>query len=146
MIGVCVDMKKFLILLILLVLLLSACSNTGNQVEGPSIDEILDQYQKPGQPGEGEMAAPDEPLPTNGPDCYQDGEHPIAVSIVEQFPEITSYNEVMVWFCNGAQFEDILNALTTEEMTSVDANEILTMIADGMSWDQIWLELGVTEE
>lgn len=135
-------MKK-LILLTLLLILLSACSSPDNQADGPTIDDILADYQKP---GEGEAAIPEEPLPTNDAECYEDGEHPIGVSIAEQFPAITTYKEVMHWFCNGALFEDILNALATEELTSIDADEILHMIAEGQTWNEVWLELGVTEE
>jgi len=79
-------------------------------------------------------------------DCYTDGIHPIGESISDQFAIITTYEEVMGWFCNGASFEDILNALITEELTDVDAESTLYMVAEGYTWDEIWLELGVTEE
>jgi hypothetical protein len=52
----------------------------------------------------------------------------------------------MTWFCSGAYFEDILNALMTEEMVEADADELLHMLAAGKTWDEIWLELGITEE
>ena len=79
-------------------------------------------------------------------ECYPDGIHPIGLSIAEQFEEITTYQEVMNWFCSGAEFEDILNALLTEELSDGDAESFLIMIAEGTTWDEIWLELGITEE
>ena len=51
----------------------------------------------------------------------------------------------MNWFCSGAEFEDILNALVTEELSEIDAENLLKSIADGNTWDDIWLELGITE-
>jgi hypothetical protein len=141
------NMKKSLLLLFLLLIFLSACAAPEDQLDGRTIEDILHEYQKP---GEGEAAIPDEPisgpLPISGPDCYQDGEHPVGLGIAEQFSEITTYDEVMTWFCNGAIFEDILNALATEELTSVDADGSLQLIAAGLTWDEVWLELGLTEE
>ena len=138
-------MKKHLILLLLTLLLMSACSTPQDQTDGRTIEDILKEYQKTGE-GEAAIPEPGEPLPLNEPDCFQDGDHPIGMSIAEQFTEITTYEEVMTWFCNGAVFEDILNALATEELTSVDAADSLKLIAAGMTWDEVWLELGLTEE
>jgi hypothetical protein len=70
----------------------------------------------------------------------------MAVSIAEQYEEITSYDQIMTWFCNGALFEDILNALTTQELSGAQAEDLLLKISNGETWDQIWLELGITEE
>ncbi|MBE0582467.1 MAG: hypothetical protein IH612_01750, partial [Desulfofustis sp.] len=111
-----------------------------------AIEEILREYQ---QRQAGEVTADDaasqkDSAPSSGPTCYQDGIHPIGQSIADQFQTITTYDEVMVWFCNGAEFEDILNALTTEEITTIDADAILQMVAADHTWDEIWLELGVT--
>lgn len=141
-------MKKILVILTVLIILLSACAQNEEPASDLTIEDILNEYQQPEpETGKGEAAIPEEEqLPTNAADCYQDGNHPIGVSIAGQFKNITSYEEVMLWFCNGAEFEDILNALATEEITTVDAEEVLNMLADGMSWDEIWLELGVTEE
>ena len=78
--------------------------------------------------------------------CYQEGVHPIGLSIAEQFEDITSYKEVMSWFCSGAEFEDILNALMTAELTGADGGDLLEMVADGRTWDEIWLELGIIKQ
>jgi hypothetical protein len=77
--------------------------------------------------------------------CYEEGIHPIGLSIAEQFEDITSYKEVMSWFCQGAEFEDILNALMAEELSGADGESLLLMIASGKTWDEIWLELGITD-
>lgn len=82
--------------------------------------------------------------PTSGPDCLGEGINPIASAIAADY-ETTSYAEVMTWFCNGAEFEDILTALLTEELTGVPAEELLVMLADGFSWDEIWQVIGLTE-
>ena len=78
-------------------------------------------------------------------DCYEEGEHPAALSIAEEYQNLTDYEEVMVWFCNGAEFEDILNALLTEEMVGVNAEDILRRIAGEETWNEIWLDLGIVE-
>ena len=51
----------------------------------------------------------------------------------------------MSWFCNGAEFEDILVALETEAQTEAAADEMLKMLADGFTWDEIWQVIGLTE-
>ena len=79
-------------------------------------------------------------------DCYEEGIHPIALSIAEDYSDITDYDEVMIWFCNGAEFEDIMNALLTEEMAGSDAEDLLVRLADGETWNDIWIDLGVVEE
>jgi hypothetical protein len=55
----------------------------------------------------------------------------------------TSTQEVMAWFCEGAEFEDILVALETEEITGTAAEDLLQMRADGLSWDEIWQSIGL---
>jgi len=85
------------------------------------------------------------PLETSGPDCYGSEPHEVGQGIAEKFPEIT-YEQVMVWFCNGAEFEDILVALQTEKITDFPAGEMLYMLADDWTWDEIWQVIGLTEE
>ena len=84
------------------------------------------------------------PGATSGPDCLGAEINPIASSIAADYP-FTSYSEVMTWFCNGAEFEDILSALMTEELTGTPAEESLQMLADGFTWDEIWQLIGLTE-
>ncbi len=87
-----------------------------------------------------------EPDIASGVECYPDGIHPIGKSIADQFEGVTTYHEVMNWFCSGAEFEDILNALLTQELSNIEAEIFLVKIADGSTWDEIWLELGITEQ
>jgi hypothetical protein len=102
------------------------------------VDDLSDESSIEKSPAESDLVS--------GVDCFPDGIHPIGLSIAEQFSEITTYQEVMNWFCSGAEFEDILNALMTEELSEIEAENFLKMIADGNTWDDIWLELGITEQ
>lgn len=136
-----------MLIAILLILLLAGCSTTNQAVNN--------QDTSPNQPAAqiqenavGEQAAEHEPeaTSTSGPDCYGPEIHPVGQSIADQFEDETSYDEVMVWFCNGVQFDDILTALQTEVLTSVNAEELLEMLGSGLTWDDIWVEIGLTEE
>jgi hypothetical protein len=81
---------------------------------------------------------------TASPDCLGGEISPIGQSIAEDY-EFTDYAEVITWFCNGAEFEDILVALETESQTGTPAEEMLGMLADGFTWDEIWQTIGLTE-
>lgn len=78
------------------------------------------------------------------PDCLGGEVSPIGESIAADY-EFTDYPEVISWFCNGAEFEDILVALETESLTGTPAEELLQMLADGFAWDEIWQLVGLTE-
>ena len=119
-------MKKYLVLLFCVAFILSACSQDNSNSEG---NEGKSEAEKV----------------TSGPDCYGTDTHPVGESIADQF-EDTTYEQVMVWFCNGAEFEDILQALQTEEITGDDPDKLLRRIAAGETWDEIWLDIGLTEE
>jgi hypothetical protein len=146
------SMKKLLLVFFLLVLLISACSkSSGNDGTGTnpvnstrgsenSGGERGDQNSSSGE-GQSTPISKDEVA-----ECLTSEEHPIAVSIAEEYAQFTDYGEIIGWFCDGALFEDILNALITEELSGVDAENVLLMVAEGQSWDEIWLELGITEE
>jgi len=81
---------------------------------------------------------------TEAPDCLGGEVSPIGESIVEDY-EFTDYAEVITWFCNGAEFEDILVALETESLTGTPAEEMLQMLAAGFTWEEIWQLVGLTE-
>ena len=150
-------MKKTLFLLLVSVMLLSSCGGytpenipaatdpvtpdqpvfTQSSDENPT-QELSDTATEQVPPSE-------DPLETLGPDCYGEETHPIGKSIADQFPDLTAYDEVMVWFCNGFEFEDILTALQTSEETSIPAGELLEVFANGQTWEAIWLELGLVE-
>ena len=78
------------------------------------------------------------------PNCLGGETNPIGQSIADDY-ESTSYEQVMTWFCNGAEFEDILVALETEAQTDTSADEMLKMLADGFTWEQIWQLIGLTD-
>ena len=50
-----------------------------------------------------------------------------------------TYDQAMTWFCDGAEFEDILVALETQDVTGEPAEDMLQMLVDGLTWDDIWL-------
>jgi hypothetical protein len=114
-------MKK-IIFLLLIIVFSAGCAQNGLESSGTATEELVQST-----------------------DCYEDGEHPAALSIADEYQSFTDYEEVMVWFCNGAEFEDILNALLTEEMVGADAEEILRRVAGGETWNEIWLDLGVVD-
>lgn len=82
---------------------------------------------------------------TSGPDCLGPDIHPIGQSIAETFPDVT-YEQVMVMFCNGAAFEDILLALETAKLTEEQPEELLASLAEGSTWEEIWQSLNLLEE
>ena len=84
------------------------------------------------------------PAETAAPNCLGGEISPIGQSIAEDY-ESASYDQVMIWFCNGAEFEDILVALETEAQTDTSADEMLQMLADGFSWEEIWQFVGLTD-
>jgi hypothetical protein len=78
-------------------------------------------------------------------DCAGADIRQLAESIAEDYP-FTNGEEVMAWFCEGAEFEDILLALETEDLTGTPAEEMLEMLAEGFTWEEVWLVIGLTEE
>lgn len=82
--------------------------------------------------------------PTSDANCLGPEMSKIGQEIANRFDE-TNYEQVMIWFCNGAEFEDISLALLTEQRSEASAEEMLVMLADGLNWDDIWLIVGVTE-
>lgn len=154
-------------LVIFIIFFVAACSTTlPTQVEEVNVQEIeqVDQNDSllenaPTQieavkiePTPTEINIPAEiietlppPQDTSGPDCYGSEPHEIGLGIAESFPE-TTYEQVMIWFCNGAEFEDILVALQTEKLTDFPAGEMLFMLADDWTWDEIWQVIGLIEE
>jgi len=122
--------RKFVIF----IFLLSACAPT--QV---APNATTDQSQ-PVAPGGGAVA----PVVTSGPDCLGPEIHPMGQEIADQFDEAT-YEEVMTWFCNGAEFEDILVALQTAKDTGELAEDLLKTLAEGQTWEEIWDAIGYTD-
>ena len=79
-----------------------------------------------------------------GSNCAGDGINPIGQAIADDY-ESANYEQVMTWFCNGAEFDDIMVALETEAQTNATANDMLKMLSDGFTWDEIWQDAGLVQ-
>lgn len=75
--------------------------------------------------------------------CTETDPHPIGQSIAASYE--VDYEQVMIWFCAGTSFDDILLALETHDLTDASVDELITR-ADEVGWDQVWVEYGVTGE
>ena len=150
-------MKKTIFLLIISAVLLSGCGGNTPENNPSAANSVSSNQEEITQPPV-ENNPPDEtdsqeteffptevPKETLGPDCYGEETHPIGQSIADLFPNMTDYEEVMVWFCNGFEFEDILTALQTSEETSIPASQLLGAFENGQTWEEIWVELGLVE-
>lgn len=69
----------------------------------------------------------------------------VTSGIADKF-DLVSVNQVNAWFCDGAEFEDILLALETEELSGFTADDMLQLVAEGYTWDEIWDFVGLTGE
>jgi hypothetical protein len=127
---------QLLIRLILISLIITACSVQPTQ---PTHSETATIQ---------ETSGPLEVSPTiaeiSNTACPGDEVNPLGQSIAEDYDFIT-YDQVMAWFCEGAAFEDIMVALETEAVTDTPAGEMLQMLADGFTWDEIWQLVGLDE-
>lgn len=74
--------------------------------------------------------------------CFANPDHPIALEIAAEYPA-TDYTQVMDWFCSGFEFEDILTALQTAELSDFHPEILLTMLEYGQTWEEIWAEIGL---
>ena len=139
-------MKKNFVIVFLISFVFAGCSDSGaNSIEdqytnGTGSNADLSPADKN---SEGSGSSPELPPAEQ---CTTGEEHPIASNMADTYSEITTYEEIMGWFCDGALFEDILNALTSEELSGVDAEVPLQMLVEGKTWNEIWLELGITQE
>ncbi|QRN83205.1 hypothetical protein JR338_00140 [Chloroflexota bacterium] len=76
-------------------------------------------------------------------DCMADDPHPIGLNIAENYS--VDYDQVMVWYCEDHEFDDIILALETADLVpSFSGDALLAMRGDGLSWDEIWLDIGLT--
>jgi len=137
---------RHLIFVLLPLALITACGGQSTPTAAPEVlstpTHILDTSTEiPG--GEMPVEQPTAQVETVEPDCLGGETSPIGQSIADDY-ESTSYEQVMTWFCNGAEFEDILVALETEAQTDTSADEMLKMLADGFTWEEIWQLVGLT--
>ena len=84
------------------------------------------------------------PITEQTGDCPSSVAHELGAAIARDH-DFTSTEQVMTWFCDGAEFEDILVALETAEQTGASAEEMLVMLAAGLTWEEIWKEVGLTD-
>jgi hypothetical protein len=144
--------KRFLFPILLILLLVPACSappSTPVEQAAPttlaSQPEPVAPTSEPTQETIATSIAEATPVVENDPpDCLGGEISPIGESIAEDY-EFTDYAEVISWFCNGAEFEDILVALESESLTGTPAEDMLQMLADDFTWDEIWQLIGLTE-
>lgn len=139
---------RYLIPVFLITLLLSACgapqSQPAEQVPQTASAPVQDVVE-PTQETIPTLVQTEPSLDaTAPPTCLGDEVSSIGQAIANEY-ESASYEQVITWFCNGAEFEDIIVALETESQTDTPAEEMLQMLADGFTWDQIWQMIGLTE-
>jgi len=84
------------------------------------------------------------PVETAGPNCMGDEIVPMGQTIADDYP-FSSYEQVMTWFCNGAEFGDIITALETESQTGFSADEMLHLLSQGFTWEDIWQHIGILD-
>ena len=131
---------RYLITTLITFVLITACGVQPTSTVAPDIPDTPTNVPENVEPVE-------EPLPpaeTVAPNCLDEEISPLGQSIADDY-ESTSYEQVMTWFCNGAEFEDILVALETEEQTDTSADEMLQMLADGFTREEIWQLVGLTD-
>lgn len=85
------------------------------------------------------------PLPSTPGAACPDPDALNLANVVASGYAFTSPAEISDWFCNGAEFEDIIIALETEDQTGIPAEDLLSMLAAGMTWEEIWQSIGLTE-
>ena len=135
---------RFLIAILLVSLLVTAC---GGQPSTPVVQDAPAPVAPQVEPT-AETVAESAPEATaavepEATDCLGGEVSPIGKSIAVDY-EFTSYGEIMAWFCNGAEFEDILVALESESQTGSPAEDMLQMLANGSTWEEIWQSVGLT--
>lgn len=141
--------KLKMVLLLAAALLIAGCATqpTPTNVSAPEVTESSNPVTLDPAASEeaapGEAAAEETPSEEEATECPGDEINPIGESIAADY-DFASYDQVMAWFCEGAEFEDILVALETEDSTGEPADDMLQMLADGLTWDDIWLLVGLS--
>lgn len=145
---------KYIRLSSLLVSLLLIGCTAGAQPgtsEGPAATAIPAATEIPTSTSVVEQIIPDTDVPaaTEAEEqteavCPGEKVNSIGQGIADEY-QFTNYEEVMSWFCQGAEFEDILVALQSEDQSDFPAEEMLAMLAEGLSWEDIWQVIGLVE-
>lgn len=142
---------RSLLAVLLAMQLIIACSSQSSLPAEQDVPTASVSQPEPAEPTPESPQEPESsPAPEAGPevemvapDCLDGETSSIGQSIADDY-EFTSYEEVITWFCNGAEFEDILVALETESQTGNPAEKMLQMLADGFTWEEIWQLSGLT--
>jgi hypothetical protein len=141
------------VLLLALMVLAAACASPAElgPTEGQATDIVEEKLVLATSTNGPELIEPEPPKPTETEvlaqpedECPGEERNIIGQGIADEY-EFASYEQVMAWFCNGAEFEDILVALQTEEQSGTPAEEMLVWLAEGFTWEEIWLVVGLTE-
>jgi hypothetical protein len=74
-------------------------------------------------------------------DCSDSAAELMAGSIAGSFE--TSYEQVILWYCTGFTFDDILLALQTTAEIDISPVDLLAKLKQGQAWDEIWTEIGL---
>jgi len=137
--------KRIVLSLFLIVFLLGACAteSAAPLIESAPVNDDSVPKVEDTPPTETEEIVDPGPELIAG-DCLSGEVSPVGQSIADDFGSV-SYEQVINWFCNGAEYEDILVALETEALTEVSAEEMLAMLANGLPWEEIWQQVGLTE-
>ena len=122
--------KRYLIAFLFVLLFATACGTVGE----PATVVVPTETMQGSLPS----------VETANPNCLGDEISLVGQSIADDY-DSASYEQVMTWFCSGAEFEDILVALETQTQTDTSAGEMLQMLADGFTWDEIWLVTGLVD-
>ena len=126
-------MQPFLSLAIVMTLLgLTACAAS------PSASPPADVGMEQAAPT---TLSPATATPVSPSLCESGDPHPIGESIAQTYE--FSYEQVMIWFCEGYSFENILIALETSEAVGIPAEALLQMLQD-KEWEEIWADVGFT--
>ena len=90
-----------------------------------------------------EDASTEELVENPDTNCSAINPHPVAEGMTETF-EIT-YDEVMILYCDGYAFSDILLALETSELVDQSPEALLARLRT-RSWQEIWDDFGISPE
>lgn len=139
-------MTRRISLLFVLILLLAACSPAETMgAEIPSSNLV--QESTTASPNNNPTIAPEMGIDSaaTSSSCAGEQAQQVAEMVASSY-SFTSNEEVLTWFCAGAEFEDIALALETENTTSTAAEDMLQMRADGLTWEEIWQVVGLYDD
>jgi hypothetical protein len=150
--------KTLFPLILILLLGLSACgTDSAPQTAAPAPNDPAAATVAPADSPSGQEQAPEAATPAQAEstpagwqddtvsmvfDCTETNPHPIGLSTSQTY-QIT-YERVMTWFCDGYSFDNILVALETSAATGIAPDVLLEMLLE-KDWDEIWLEIGLTD-